>query len=592
MKKINNDQSCNVQDVATKSFFLGPKAENADWLRRQILYVLDHFFQWRKDYNPEDGFAISRYDQKNEYFIEQQQEIEKHLAELCQRFEKELPFFSPRYIGHMNSELSLPSILGQFIAALHNPNIISSESSRVGAFLEEEAIKELATMLFYDKDIAQGHFTSGGTVANIEALWRARYSNDHFLAMGTYLNIHHQLKLSYFESCQMGWKKFYEYLSQFSIKENDLKEYSYVYNGPWKIQETYRKAFGRDFKGPAVLVPNSKHYSWLKGVSLLGLGDVNFVGVKLSENGSVSLADLEEKIESLQKEDIPIMMNVSILGSTELGKCDDVHAINNLLQKYKEKNIHIWHHVDAAYGGYFASTIKRDNPSESILSPEIVNAYMGLKDVQSITIDPHKLGYIPYACGAIITQDMDHYKVSAFEAKYLQSPDKVVDRWMKTLEGSRSAQGATATWLTNKSIGLTPEGYGLILSRTVRARISLNEIIKQNCPDIHTLEGSDLNLLCLVSTKDCKKLSEVNAKTESLIKMINESREFTVSKTILKCPEYECMIEHHCNIWGIEKDANELSLLRLTIMNPFFLNKETNVSYLEVFSDLLNQLQK
>ena len=579
--------NCHSNEIATKSYFLGPRAENADWLRHQVQYILDHFFQWRKDYKPLDGNAIARDDQKNLEFKKNQNKIHEMIQNLCHRYENEVPQFSPRYIGHMYSEISLPSILGNFLATLHNPNIISSEASRVGAFLEEEAINELSEMLFFDPTQSRGHFTSCGTIANLEALWRARYCNDHFLSLGTYLNLNHHYKLSYFECCHMGWDSYAQFIEKYNIKEETLKKYSYVYNGPWKTQDIYHQAFGKNFQGSVVLVPNSKHYSWLKSVSILGLGDVNFIGIKLTSDGSVNLIDLEEKIEFLKQQDIPIMMNVSILGSTELGKCDKVDKINELLKKYSDKNIHIWHHIDAAYGGYFATTIDKTAPEKSLLPSSIVKSYMALKDVQSITIDPHKLGYVPYACGAIIVRDPDHYKVSAFEAKYIQSPEASIDRWMKTLEGSRSSQGATSVWLSNKTIGLNREGHGLILERTIKAREELEHHIKTNCPGIVTLEKNDLNLLCLAKIEKCKTLAEANIKTHDLINQINNRGDFIVSKTTLKSPEYEDLIVHHCKLWNIKEDSEELILLRLTIMNPFFLNKETKTSFLNEFSQLI-----
>lgn len=593
LSSFHEQTNCPPDEIATKSLFLGPRAENADWLRHQILYVLDHFFQWRKDYMPTDGKAISRDDQKQTEFINSQNKIQDLVLELCHRFDKEIPQFSPRYIGHMYSELSLPSILGNFLATLHNPNILSTEASRVGAFIEEEAINELAEMLFYDKNAAEGHFTSCGTVANIEALWRARYTNDHFLAMGTYLNLHHKLALSFFDSCHMGWEKFRAYQEQYNISEDALRAYSYVFHGPWLAQEKYISAFGKMFKGSAVLVPNSKHYSWLKAVSLLGLGDVNFIGIKLTAEGKMSIPDLKIKISELKEQDIPIMMIVSILGTTELGLCDQVDKIQELLFDYEKNNYFFWHHVDAAYGGYFATAINKNenknNQQQGLyLTKEVENSFKALKYVQSITVDPHKLGYIPYACGAIITKNSDHYKVSAFEAKYLQSPTKTVDRWMKTLEGSRSAQGATATWLSSKSMGLNPEGHGLILGRTIKARIELEKYIRAKCPQIALLESSDLNLLCMIKKGSSTTLSQTNLETVKLINDINNSNKFTVSKTTLKSPEYDNFIQHNCQSWGISSDGQELVLLRLTLMNPFFLNKETKISYLEEFTNLLN----
>jgi glutamate/tyrosine decarboxylase-like PLP-dependent enzyme len=267
-----------------------------------------------------------------------------------------------------------------------------------------------------------------------------------------------------------------------------------------------------------------------------------------------------------------------------------VDKIQNLLNKYNENKLFFWHHVDAAYGGYFASAVDKKQLHSLYLSPEVENAFRSLKNVQSITIDPHKLGYIPYACGAFLAKNSDYYKVSAFEAKYIQSPTKTIDRWMKTLEGSRSAQGATATWLSSKALGLHPEGHGLILGRTIKARIILEEKIKQQCPNMALLEKNDLNLLCMINKGSAISLSDANEKTEKLIELINQSNSFIVSKTTLKSPEYQNIIDYHCEKWNIKNDSAEIVLLRLTLMNPFFHNNQTNVSFIDEFANKLNEL--
>lgn len=582
MKQIQNPPAkCSSKEVGIKSYFLGPQSENSDWLRLEIINVLDHWFQWRKDCFPNDGKAISREDQKTPEFQEQQKLMRDVLDELCSRFESEVPQFSPRYIGHMYSEISLPALVGHFIALLHNPNNISTEAARVGAFIEDEAIAALGQMLGFNKGHITGHFTSGGTVANIEGLWRARYRLDHFLSLGAYLNLHHNQKMSYIEAAHMGWEKYYCSIREFSIQEHELRAFSSVAQGPWQIAAIYRKAFGSEYQGPVVLVPNSKHYSWLKAVSLLGLGDSSFVPVELNSDGVLDINDLKKKWEFYSQQNRPIMMIVSIAGSTELGECDPIDRVQDFLDYLKQHHhIDIWHHVDAAYGGYFCAmnTLESDDEVQS-LDPEVAKAFKALARVDSVTLDPHKLGYVPYACGAIVVPDDLRYRVSAFDASYIQSPNKTVDRWMKTLEGSRSAAGATATWMTSKTIGLNSSGYGKILARTIKARKDLERLITDHCPELRTLESTHLNLLCLVCKKDSSSLKEINKKTLKFVDHVNKTQEFFVSKTVLKSPEYKALIEHHAKRWNIEVDDNELVLLRMTLMNPFFTNRETTVSF-------------
>ncbi|HWU43781.1 MAG TPA: pyridoxal-dependent decarboxylase, partial [Bdellovibrio sp.] len=476
-------KKCSPEEAALKSFFLGPQAENSNWVRHEILHVLDHWFQWRQDLFPEDGEAISREDQKSPDFQNRRLKTQEVLQELCRRFEAEIPQFSPRYVGHMYSEISLPALFGHFAALLHNPNNISTEAARVGAIIENEAIHDLAVMMGFDSEKATGHFTSGGTVANIEALWRARYRMDHFLSLGCYLNLHQGKNLSYCEAAGMGWDQFEKYLERYNIDEMNLKKFSVVAQGPWNIGPVYEKAYKKPFRGPAILVPNSKHYSWMKGISLLGFGDQAFVPVELDEQGVLDINSLQQQIEKSLKEDTPLMMIVSVAGTTELGQCDPIEQICEILSNLQQtRRLHIWHHVDAAYGGYFCSLL--DNGESEVLDKNLAHSFAAIRKTDSVTIDPHKLGYVPYACGAFIVPDEIHYRVSAFDAKYIQSPNKNVDRWMKTLEGSRSASGAAATWMTAKTIGFNPDGYGKILNRAILARRQLAEDLKSECPNI------------------------------------------------------------------------------------------------------------
>ncbi|KHD87497.1 MAG: hypothetical protein OM95_14090 [Bdellovibrio sp. ArHS] len=567
-------KDCAPQDLSIKSFFLGPQSENADWLRSEFLSILDHWFTWRQDHFPEDGKAISREDQKSPEFQDKRKKMHAAIQSLMSRFENEIPQFSPRYVGHMYSEVSLPALIGHFIALLQNPNIISTEAAKVGSFVEEEAIKALGEMVGFDRKDCTGHFTSGGTVANIEGLWRARYRMDHFLSLGSYLNQHHGYEFTYFSAAHMGWKQYNDLIEKHHIHEPDLRGHSIVALGPWRAQTVYGQTFGHVFQGAVVLVPNSKHYSWLKAVSLLGFGDESFIPIELDSQGVLDTKDLARKIDHFRSQNRPIAMIVSVAGTTELGKCDPVHEVQNILdQQMAQHGYHIWHHVDAAYGGYFC-TLKEK------LDERTCESLKGIARVNSVTVDPHKLGYIPYACGAFLVPDPINDRVSAFQAEYIQSPHQGIDRWLKTLEGSRAASGATATWMTNENIGLTEDGYGKILEKTIAARAQLEALLSKRT-QLKYLSHQNLNLLCLVNCSADGSLAKTNALTERLIERINANGRFMVSKTTLKMEQYAELIKQEAKNMKLNVDTQQMVLLRLTLMNPFLVTKETNISYLQ-----------
>lgn len=129
-------------DLSFKPYFLGPKAENESWVRDEFERTLDDGFSERRNLFGDDPTAIAGAEQAAPAFQLERSRIEEALAALVTRLRGALPTYTPRYIGHMSSELALPGLLGHFAALLHNPNNTSKEASRVGALIEAEAIAD------------------------------------------------------------------------------------------------------------------------------------------------------------------------------------------------------------------------------------------------------------------------------------------------------------------------------------------------------------------------------------------------------------------------------------------------------------------
>ena len=159
---------------ALRAWFLGPRAENAELLERLVVESLrDHVF-WRRNYHPEDGFAIRETDKRQEGYEETVATLTQELMGLLAELKRDVPFFSGRYKGHMIGEQTIASQIGYFATMLYNPNNIAIEISPVTTRLELEVAGQLARMIGYDPSRSWGHLTSGGTIANFEALWLAR----------------------------------------------------------------------------------------------------------------------------------------------------------------------------------------------------------------------------------------------------------------------------------------------------------------------------------------------------------------------------------------------------------------------------------
>ncbi len=584
----NTKNKCDPQEIALKHFFLGPQAENAPWFFCLIGEVLNRWAKWRKSLYPDDGYAISELDQTLSAFVERRQNFEVSVNELLDRFEQEVPKFSPRYVGHMFSEVSLPALLGHLVALVHNPNNISGESSRVGTQIENEAIQFLLEMVGYSTSDSSGHFTSGGTLANFEALFRAQSRLSLWLASRAALKANGLVvDFDPWSSAHQGWREYDNSILQIKSANLDLQEILKWNFGVGNSREITvgieALNLGSRYLGPVVFVPANMHYSWQKGCKMFGLGSEALWPIDLDANGRLSIEHLRELIDLAAINGRPILMVVSVAGSTELGSVDPIDRVQDLLDHLRnEKGIHIWHHVDAAYGGFFRTI---DFESSRELSADVIGALLAMSRADSLTIDPHKLGYIPYASGAFLVRNRRDYCFSAYSnAPYIDFDDRF-DRGPFTLEGSRSAAGAVATWLAAKTMGFGPKGYGLLLERTVRIAKHLIELLKNDEFSIQIAPGCDTNVICFICANQNEPLSESNRRTLKLYENFSprKNNSFIVSKTTLYWESHGTYLDEWTRQWSALRDRDELVLIRMTMMNPFFGSTETDVNYGKLF---------
>jgi glutamate/tyrosine decarboxylase-like PLP-dependent enzyme len=110
---------------------------------------------------------------------------------------------------------------------------------------------------------------------------------------------------------------------------------------------------------------------------------------------------------------------------------DPVHHIDAFRTRLEaERATSFWLHVDAAWGGYIRSLFvpqEEDGIDQQIQTvnqfasrdfeicqglyqrkihvrwgnKEVCRAYLAFPRAESITVDPHKMGYVPYPCGVI-----------------------------------------------------------------------------------------------------------------------------------------------------------------------------------------------
>ena len=93
------------------------------------------------------------------------------IDEVATRLQDNYPYHHPQYVGQM---LKPPHPVARIAYAMSlwiNPNNHALDGGRASSAMEKECIADLAAMFGWQRPL--GHLTSGGTMANLEALWVA-----------------------------------------------------------------------------------------------------------------------------------------------------------------------------------------------------------------------------------------------------------------------------------------------------------------------------------------------------------------------------------------------------------------------------------
>ncbi len=292
---------------------------------------------------------------------------------------------SPSFIGHMTSALPyflMP--LSKIMIAL-NQNLVKIETSKAFTPLERQVLGMLHRLIYGEKDAfysqwmhssehSLGAFCSGGTIANITALWVAR--NNALKAQGHFQGVEKE--------------------------------------GLFKAIQHY------GYQGLAVLVSERGHYSLKKAADVLGIGQDGLVPVKTDSNNRICTEDLVQKIAELKAKSIKPFAVIGVAGTTETGTVDPLADIAEIC---RQEQCHF--HVDAAWGG---ATLM-SNKHRPLLS--------GIELADSVTIDAHKQLYIPMGAGMVLFKNPDAMRSVEHHAQYILRKGSK-DLGSHTLEGSRS----------------------------------------------------------------------------------------------------------------------------------------------------------
>lgn len=257
-------------------------------------------------------------------------------------------------------------------------------------------------------------------------------------------------------------------------------------------------------------------------------------------------------------------------------------------------------------------------------SEEVLSSLLGISSADSVTIDPHKMGYVNYPCGMIAFRNdrVRHFVLQ--QAPYITSarqdilvhmppqhiegidnnPRIQTDAFAPFIvEGSRPGAAASALWLTIQTIPPTMKKAGAIVKSSILAARELYEwlvhwqkIAAETATDVDylfiplTMQPPDTNIVIFaVKKKTSNSLLKMNQLTQDVYEHFTIQAElgereysyaqpFFLSKTKFREPRYpfaalKPLFSHYFEgqldrVYS-EYKSNGLTVLRATVMNPY-----------------------
>jgi glutamate/tyrosine decarboxylase-like PLP-dependent enzyme len=218
-----------------------------------------------------------------------------------------------------------------------------------------------------------------------------------------------------------------------------------------------------------------------KATDVAGLGTDALRRIGVDRNHRIDVEALRRRIALDRETGLKPFLVVASAGTVDIGAIDDLATLGALCREEK-----LWFHIDGAFGAL------------AILSPELAPRLAGIENADSIALDFHKWGQVPYDAGFLLVRDGErHRQAFAAPAAYLRREARGLaagSSWPCDF-GPDLSRGfrALKTWFTLKTFGI--DKLGAVIARTCALAKYLEARIVAE-PRLELLAPVELNIVC------------------------------------------------------------------------------------------------
>ena len=242
-----------------------------------------------------------------------------------------------------------------------------------------------------------------------------------------------------------------------------------------------QRGVGDDGARLTAYTSTAAHGCITRAMDIAGFGSDALRCVGVDRSHRIDVAALRERIAQDRGAGLKPFLVVGSAGTVDIGAIDDLQALSALCREQG-----IWFHVDGAFGAL------------GILAPALAPRLAGIEDADSVALDFHKWGQVPYDAGFLLVRNGDrHRDAFAAPAAYLRRESRGLaagSPWPCDL-GPDLSRGfkALKTWFTLKTYGT--EKLGAVIARTCALAGYLEARILAE-PRLELMAPVQLNIVC------------------------------------------------------------------------------------------------
>jgi len=242
-----------------------------------------------------------------------------------------------------------------------------------------------------------------------------------------------------------------------------------------------RKGVATYRKRPIAYASAAAHGCIAQALDLSGLGSDALRLIPTNRHHQMELPALQAAIAADRAAGLTPFVVVGTAGTVDVGAIDDLAALADTAQREA-----LWFHVDGAFGAL------------AILAPELAPRLAGIERADSLALDFHKWGQVPYDAGFILVRDGAlHRRTFATQAAYLRRETRGLaagSPWPCDF-GPDLSRGfrALKTWFTLKVYGT--DALGAVIARTCELARYLARRVEAT-PQLELLAPVELNIVC------------------------------------------------------------------------------------------------